>query len=340
MRKNPYPCSVRASNSGVTLVELMVAMVIFLIFIALALPAFTFISNKVGEVQARQELNKKGQRVLEYIAEEVRLAGLFVGGNPAVTFCGEANPTNSLVHTAGNPYDTLVFLTSEQATTSTGVGDPFLRLTATAATGTATFTVNEARNTNSRITPDPDPADNNGRSFITFDSLAPTILNRAYRVSTYNLGSTSLTVSPPLEQAINANSNIYLVARKRISVNGRDLQMVRWNANCSLNPDNLIAAHDRQGGTAWGGVDALQFEYVMSDGTVTGSISAADITNVRAVNIWILLRADFPERDFTNTTVYTVGTNGLAGTISVGPFNDSFRRMVVSKRVEVKNLEK
>ncbi len=336
---------------GVSLVELLITMTIFIIFIGLALPTFSFISNKVSEMQTKQALNKKGQRALDYIADELRLAGLFVGGNPNVTFCGEGAATNSMMHTAGPLFDSLVFLTSEQATTTTSVGNPFLRLTATASTGDTTLTVNEARNADSVIVPDPDPSDANGRAFITFDTLAPTILNRAYRSTIYNNGSTQMTISPALEQAINANSNVYLVVRKRISVStaaasARSLQIVQWNANCIAAPpnniteSNLIHSHDRAGGTTWGGVDALQFEYILADGTVTGTITNADITNVRAINIWILLRSDFPEKDFTNATIYTVGTNGLAGVINVGPFNDNHRRLVLSKRVEVKNLEK
>jgi prepilin-type N-terminal cleavage/methylation domain-containing protein len=338
MKKRVYGMKNRA---GTTLVELMIAMTIFLIFLAVAYPTFTFLGQRMSDVQAKQELTQKGQRILNYMAEELRLAGLFVGATPKVSFCGEGTATNSLMHTDGNPYDTLTFLTSEQVLNNTNnAAIPFLVMNAAAPSGAATIPVNATNANVSGL----ELGTGNARAFVTFDTLAPTIMNRAYEVTAYD--GTSLTISPPLDQALNKGSNVYVVVRKRFDVDTtsakRNLRMVLWRSDCATNPATLLEAHDKTGGTAWGGVDALQFEYVFNNGTMQNTIAATDISNVRAINIWLLVRSDFPERDFVNTTTYAVGTSGSAGLvpITVGPFNDNFRRMLLSKRVEVKNLEK
>ena len=324
-------------RTGTTLVELMIAMTIFLIFLAVAYPTFTFLGQRMADIHTKQELTQKGQRILSYMAEELRLAGLFVGANPNVKF--EAIATNSLEHTEGNPYDTLTFLTSEQVVNKkSGSASPFLIMTAAAATGADTIEVNATygniRGLNPAALGEP-----NCRAFITFDTLAPTILSRAYQVTDY---TSNMKISPVLDQALNAGSNVYAVVRKRFDVSDRDLRVVRWDYDCGEDPASLLEAHDRAGGKSGGGVDALQFEYIMNNGslqTTPATDSARNILYVRAINIWILVRSDFPEKDYTNTNAYVVGTNKNDG-ITLSAFNDNFRRMLLSKQVEVKNLGK
>lgn len=52
---------------------------------------------------------------------------------------------------------------------------------------------------------------------------------------------------------------------------------------------------------------------------------------VLAVRIWIRVRAERPENGFTDTTNYVYADQ------DVGPFNDSFRRLVVSKTIYLRN---
>jgi Tfp pilus assembly protein PilW len=52
---------------------------------------------------------------------------------------------------------------------------------------------------------------------------------------------------------------------------------------------------------------------------------------VLAVRIWIRVRAERPENGFTDTTNYVYADQ------NVGPFNDSFRRVVVSKTIYLRN---
>ena len=85
-----------------TLVELLIAMAIFSMLMAIIYPTFSSVSNHVSEINDKQEMLQKGQRVVDYIGEELRLAGLFVGARPNIIFCGTAG-VNSLEHTAGDP---------------------------------------------------------------------------------------------------------------------------------------------------------------------------------------------------------------------------------------------
>jgi type IV pilus assembly protein PilW len=52
---------------------------------------------------------------------------------------------------------------------------------------------------------------------------------------------------------------------------------------------------------------------------------------VLAVRIWLRVRAERPENGFQDTAVYQYADQ------NVGPFNDNFRRMVVSKTIYLRN---
>jgi type IV pilus assembly protein PilW len=52
---------------------------------------------------------------------------------------------------------------------------------------------------------------------------------------------------------------------------------------------------------------------------------------VMAVRIWLRIRAERPENGFTDTANYVYADQ------NVGPFNDGFRRFVVSKTIYLRN---
>jgi hypothetical protein len=309
-------------------------MAIFGIMLTVLYPTLSVVSSQVNDLSAKQELTQKGQRVMDYIGEELRLAGLFVGSRPSITFCGEPNPVNSLEQTDGNPNDAVTFLTSERITTTTS-GKPFLTTdpTANAFQGNTVLTVNAAGTAVSAITPSTTTT-SNGRSFITFDTLQPNLGLLVYQVTAY--GGVNLTITPALDQQVNRLSNAYAVVRKRFMVDAaRSLKLVLWNSDCSTanTTYDIVASHGT--GNVNGGVDGFQIEYVPATGTTAvPPLAAADIENVRAIRIWVLLRSDFPTQSYVNNTTYTLG-NAYPVQITV---NDHYRRVLLSKIVEVKNV--
>lgn len=52
---------------------------------------------------------------------------------------------------------------------------------------------------------------------------------------------------------------------------------------------------------------------------------------VMSVRIWLRIRAERPENGFTDTTNYVYADK------NVGPFNDGFRRLLVSKTIYLRN---
>jgi len=80
-------------------------------------------------------------------------------------------------------------------------------------------------------------------------------------------------------------------------------------------------------------VDALDFVYLDAEGNVLPT-PVSDPKQIRSVQITLVVRADEPDPQFSNTTIY----RNQAGTPLFGPANDHFRRRLMTAEVLCRNL--
>jgi len=79
-----------------------------------------------------------------------------------------------------------------------------------------------------------------------------------------------------------------------------------------------------------GNIENLEFIYTLVDGTQT--TTPATLEDIRAVGISILFRTAQETRATDNATYTTLSTAGW------GPYNDGFRRQMVTTRVQCRNM--
>ncbi len=75
----------------------------------------------------------------------------------------------------------------------------------------------------------------------------------------------------------------------------------------------------------------LEFYYTLDDGSQT--LAPADPSKIRIVEISLLVRSSKPDRDYTDTQTYTTASGA-----SWGPFNDHYRRRLITFSVQCRNL--
>ncbi len=80
-------------------------------------------------------------------------------------------------------------------------------------------------------------------------------------------------------------------------------------------------------------VDAVEFNYILSDGTSSTAPTPSRFNEIRAVQVSMLVRSQRLDLKFTNTTAYTTAS----GTVW-GPFNDNFRRRFAATTIQCRNL--
>jgi len=95
-------------------------------------------------------------------------------------------------------------------------------------------------------------------------------------------------------------------------------------------------------------IQSIEFYYILADGTQTTTPTAAQLEDIRSVQVSILARAGREDRDFTNTMVYCPAsnpfnpatglcTNAAPATIW-GPYNDNFRRRLLTTTIQCRNM--
>jgi prepilin-type N-terminal cleavage/methylation domain-containing protein len=349
------------TRKGTTLVELIVALTIFLIFMGLLYPTFSFLQGRMSSINDTEALSERGNRLLDYMAEKIRTTGFIIGSNPCISFCGEQLVNSFAINAPGfvhaNPYDTITFLSAFQIETS-APNMPYLRITAIANMNDTSVIVNTTNVSTSYLDPN---GVNNAKALVTFDVLKPTYpygINQwngtVYTIAAkagvtltfFNDPLTGVVNEAQLAQDIRAQSYVYAVRRYRFAVDPatRRLQEVGWNSACTTAGEIFDLDETFGPGNAWGGVDGLQFEYglLQANNTITYVSTLVngndDLPNVRSVRISLLLRAGFPSRGYAdnNNTVYTLGT--AAPVLVLGPFNDDYKRILLTRVVDVRNM--
>lgn len=95
-------------------------------------------------------------------------------------------------------------------------------------------------------------------------------------------------------------------------------------------------------------IQAIEFVYILADGTRTSAPTAAQLADLHAVQVSILARASQPDPGILNTMVYCPGSNPLdlatgqcvapAPAPIWGAYNDNFRRRLLITTVQCRNI--
>lgn len=365
------------TSFGFTLLELLVSVAIFAVVSVILYSTFTTITSTVSKVTESNKLSDKAQRILSFMEDDIRMAGHLLGDDARVPYCTNgvtpATP-NVFTHVSGNPYDSLTFLTSVPITlvettecmnAQTGCpvsGDPASSGGAGAPRIDYFLTTRCDSNYPDPINPGmirPDEVyvdvdkggciddsgirlsttpGENGKSLVTFEAV--TVGNGQTFYDLNGIGFVlTLRAGANFAQRIPDNSTVYGVRQYRYSVNTApgvfDLQRVSWTFDCTPQPVNLLEASGNGGG-----VDGLKFEFTSKDEMTKSLVITSELPsplkNLKYVTIWLLVRSDYKSSGYTNTETYTLGSSSEK--ITLGPFNDSYRRVLVHKTVEVINF--
>jgi type IV pilus assembly protein PilW len=78
-------------------------------------------------------------------------------------------------------------------------------------------------------------------------------------------------------------------------------------------------------------IEALEFFYTLADSSQT--LNPADLTAIRSIRVTMLARTERQDKNFMNTRTYTT-----PGGQNWGPYNDNFRRRLLTTSVKCRNM--
>ncbi|RMG04223.1 MAG: prepilin-type N-terminal cleavage/methylation domain-containing protein [Nitrospirae bacterium] len=354
---------------GVTLVELLVSIAIFLILLAFMYPTFSFVTRQSEFVGSNEALSARGQKILDYIAEDIRMAGFVVGPKDNIKICpGHDADHPSIGVTAirhddnydvNGVYDSLTFVTaiplevnlnSAECITNqpSNTRDYKLDISNPASIGDLNFLVDAPSDciSKSKLYPTGD-ALLNAKSLVAFETASQ--IENIYTVTSFS-GNT-IQISSGLQLSLAVGSPVYAIREYQYVVEDtRELNRYTLGKDCDYSPTLL----DPVNGEA-GGIDGLQFEFIAIDPTTkqteVSALPPDDIKDLRAIRIWLLVRSSSADRFYTNDDAdpltpgiqnYQLGTDDGTGSpvtgVEIEPFGDHYRRILLNKTVEVKNL--
>lgn len=80
-------------------------------------------------------------------------------------------------------------------------------------------------------------------------------------------------------------------------------------------------------------IQAIEFNYILDDGTTAFNPTASQLFDIRAVQISVLARASAIDKTFTNNITYITATGA-----TWGPFNDNYKRRFMAATIQCRNL--
>jgi type IV pilus assembly protein PilW len=93
-----------------------------------------------------------------------------------------------------------------------------------------------------------------------------------------------------------------------------------------------IPSLGRSGTSMAQNITNLELYYTLDDGTQT--LAPTDLTRIRAVQITILARSGFSDKDYRDATSYVTPSG-----VIWGPFNDGFRRRLTTTTARCRNMD-
>lgn len=301
---------------GHSLVELLVAMGVAALVGTIVLPAvFSLQSRGLAEV-SRADLQGRADRLLRFLGDDLRTAAFQVGATPRRT--NGAPPVVVHDSSPGSPVETLTQallpedggMGSDDALTLVKAETffPPLQLALPASPGAVSLILdrrpNQPPGSSREIRPAP-------------EAISHVVL--ANHRASYPVGSAGQTLQLLDGLAVPVPVGTELLGlrahRYHLSPSGRFSRLC-----CDdFTSDEILDD----------AVDGLQFEYLLADSRIVDVPD--DPHAVRGIRVSLLVRDLRPDRDYRDLATYRLGNR------IYGPYNDAFRRIVVSEMVEVKN---
>jgi len=310
---------------GMTLIELMVALAIGAFLMLGAITVFMQSRTTFRITESISRMQENARFALEALEPDIRMAHYWGLSTDTVSIQGSVDPA------AGNSF----------GRTPCGANGPRVLAVAVGGTnnaygfgGCAAFSgaqPNADTLVVRRVSEDPETPPLTGAATLRVQSMRSPAPSRMFTGTTIPAGVFNATNSQTHRLVVNG----YYVDRSSTLL-GATVPSLRAKV---LQATGVIADQE-----IVSGVEDLQIQLGLDmdpDGDDSGSVDrfvdigdplADDIdVVVLAVRIWIRVRAERAENGFVDTTNYVYADQ------DVGPFNDNFRRLVVSKTIYLRN---
>ncbi|MEM6581881.1 MAG: PilW family protein [Pseudomonadota bacterium] len=328
----------RKSESGFSLIELMISILLGLIIISGAVSVYLGTKRSFNEVDQVATLSENGRFALQLISSSVRHINFFGGAYPAdIRLDGSLGSVGGNCTGDADAYDTANSMFAVRATSANVLG------CITDAVPNTDVLVIKGVEPSPQYDADPDdpnaPRDgtisfpvgawNNQEVYVVANSESGIIIDGADTPPNVLTGSEfALGVAWPYRLII------YYVREDASNESGPTLarKILSWDTSTgamAVDTQDLVQ-----------GVENLRFLFgydAAGSGNVNTMTNLTDVTTadawdeVTSLQAFVLLRSDISDPNYSNEKTYRLGD------LTVGPLNDNFRRVLLHSQVVMRN---
>lgn len=301
---------------GATLLELLSVLLIAGLVGAIVLPACLAFQSQGVRAIGRNDLHDRAERLLRFLANDIRSAAFQTGPLPRQA---DGSPL-VLVHDSlpGDPPEELPFALLPES----GGGDRDDALTLVTARSFAPpltlWFAAEATSSELTLNRPPNQSPGSSRELRPApEAISHLLLANQPGCYPVTDDSQTLHLEQPLTYGAPAGTEV-------LGVRAFRYLLEPFAGSGRLRRDDFTSRE-----IVDSAVDALQFQYLLSDGRLVDQVT--DPLAIRGVRISLLVRAVSPDRNHIDLNTYRIADRNY------GPYRDSYRRLQVSELVEVRN---
>jgi len=316
------------NKSGFTLIELLIALVLSIVIVGAVYATFNSQQKSFSLTNQKMDMQQQGRAAMNMIMRDLRMAGCLVPSSKAIRVVN-----NNITSGTTPASDEITVLYSDGAFDGLKInstsGAPPTSVTVTIQSG-GNFSQDSDYVNKNIILWTQDKNHSVIRKITQISASGTTRTLTLGNVDSYLSGLTPAFDSTNDNSASYANGSAYVLTTRTYDVQSETLYINDHNDATSTGTPQPLAE----------GAEILQFDFHMADDTTQANPTTGSYTidQIRAVRIYLLMKNNTQDPDYTDTTTYTLGTGNAVFTPGSSAPQKNFRRRLLTTLVRLRNF--
>ncbi len=316
------------NESGFTLVELLIALVLSIVIVGAVYATFNSQQKSFAVTNQRVDMQQQGRAAMNLLMRDLRMAGYLVPSMKAIRV------VNHNIQNGTTPAsDELTVLYGDQAfdgmVIQSSTGSPPNTIIVGVKSG-GSFSTNGDYTNKNIVLITSDESHSVIRRITQVSGSGSTRTIALGNVDSYLSGLTPAFDTTNDNNASYADGSAYVLTTRTYDVQSETLYINDHNDGSSAGTPRPLAE----------GAEILQFDFHMSDNAILADPTASShtIDQIRAVRIYLLMKNMTQDPDYTDTVSYGLGAGNATFTPGSSSTLKNFRRRLLTTLVRLRNF--
>ncbi|GEM_PF-6342058 len=315
-------------NAGFTLIELLIALVLSIVIVGAVYATFNSQQKSFSLTNQKTDMQQQGRAAMNLIMRDLRMAGYLVPSAKAIRVVN-----NNMTSGISPASDEITVLYADQRfdglNITTSSGSPPTSVTVEVQSGGSFEANSDYVNENIILI----TKDESHSVIRKITAASGTGTQRTFTLGNLDSGLSGLTPafdSSSDNSASYTDGNAYVLTTRTYNIQSETLYINDHDDGTSAGTPQPLAE----------GAEILQFDFHMSDNSVQADPTSGSymIDQIRAVRVYLLMKNNTQDPDYTDTNTYTLGAGNATFTPGSSATLKVFRRRLLTTLVRLRNF--